>query len=149
MPAKGTIGGDIIPVNKFKLLVAGLVPITFTKVGSLESELERVDLPDRTRATGGNSKALEFEVETPAHHKVEQAALEAWYREGHDPVSPTYKKVGTLVLLSNSGAITRSFSILGMFPVKRGLPDLEMANEGDPAMVKWTFSADDVVPLPV
>lgn len=149
MPAKGTISGDIIPVNKFRLLVAGMVPITFVKVGALEEELERTDLPDRTRATGGNTKPLEFEVETPAHHKVEQVALEGWFRESKDPVSPTYKKTATLVLQSNTGAITRSFSILGMFPVKRGLPDLDMGNEGEAAMIKWTFSADSLVPLPV
>jgi hypothetical protein len=149
MAAKGTIKGDHIPVNKYQLLVAGLVPVTFTKISGIESELETVDLPDRTKATGGNVKTIEFTAEVPMHHVIEQTALEAWFREGQDPVSPGYKKVGTLVAMSNTGRITRSYSILGVFASKRGLPDFEMENEGEMAVVTWTFSADDILPLPV
>jgi hypothetical protein len=147
MPAKGTIKPDHIPVNKFMLLVAGLPPLTILKASGIEEELETVDLPDRTRASGGSTKPVTFDVATPLHHVVEQAAWEAWYKEAQDPTWPTAKKVGTLVLQSISGAVFRSFSLLGLFVHKRALPELDMANEGELATVTWTLSADDVLPV--
>lgn len=146
MPAKGTIRADHIPNNKFSLLVAGMPPLTAIKVSGIEEELETVTLPDRTVASGGNTKATEATVETPAHHVVEQAAWEAWYASSQDPVLPTYKRVATLVQQSGSGAIVRAWTLTGVFPRKRGLSDQDMASEGDMAIVTWTISIDDVLP---
>lgn len=144
---KGVIQGDHIPVNKFQLLMAGLPPLVITELSGIEDELETADLPDRTVASGGNRKATEFTMMIPMHHLVEQAAMELWYREGQDPVLPTYKKIGTLVHQSISGAVLRTFTLVGVFPKKRGLPDLEMVNEGEMAGVEWTMSADDIEPI--
>lgn len=144
---KGEIAPDHMPLNKYTLQVIGLIPITAMEVSGIEDELETIELPDRTVASSGNRKATEFTAMMPMHHSAEQAALELWFRESQDPVSPTYKKPCTLSHASLSGSNIRTFSLAGVFPKKRKLPDLEKAAEGDLAMVEWTFSVDDVLPL--
>lgn len=144
---KGVIQPDHIPVNKFRLIVIGLPDLTITELSGIEDELEVADLPDRTVASGGNRKASEFTFMLPMHHSVEQAAMEAWFLESQDPVLPTYKKPGTLIHESISGATIRTFQLTGLFPKKRALPDLEMVNEGEMAAVEWTMSSDDIAPI--
>lgn len=144
---KGVIKPDHIPVNKYQLLAAGLPPLVFTKVSGMEDELESVDLPDRSVASGGNRKSTELTVMLPLHHTTEQAAMEGWFRESQDPVSPTYKKQGTLVMQSLSGLTVKSFQMKDVFPTKRKLPDLEMVNEGEMAEVEWTLKVTDLQPL--
>ena len=144
---KGAIKADHMPLNKYQLLILGMPLITFTEVGGLEDELETVDLPDRTVASGGNRKSVEFTGKVPAHHLLEQGALELWFLESQDPVSPTYLKVGTLILQSIGGKTLRTYSLLGVFPFKRATPDLEMANEGEMAAIEWTFKVNDMLPI--
>lgn len=144
---KGVIQPDHMPVNKYRLIVTGLPDLVLTEISGIEDELETADLPDRTRATGGNRKAIDFTMMLPLHHRVEQAAMELWYREGQDPVSPGYKKAATLVHTSISGNTTASFTLVNVFPTKRALPDLEMVNEGEMAAVEWSMSADDIEPI--
>lgn len=144
---KGEIKPDHMPVNKYTFQIIGLIPITATEVSGIEDELETTELPDRTVASGGNRKATEFTMMVPLHHTAEQAALEIWFRESQDPVTPTYKKPCTLTHESLSGNHTRTFSLAGVFPKKRKLPDLEQKGEGELAQVEWTMSADDVLPL--
>jgi hypothetical protein len=146
-PLKGTVDPDIIPVNKFQLLVAGLPPLTFTSVGGIEDELQTAELPDRQRVSGGNRGPIEFTAMLPEHHLVEQGAMELWFKSSQDPVSPSYRKIGTLVVQSNTGSIFRTYSLLNLFPTKRALPDREMENEGEMSQVEWTFSADDIEPI--
>ena len=146
---KGLIKPDHIPVNKFDLIVVGIVVprIRFVTISGLEEEIQSVDMPDRTTASGGNTTPVEFTGAVMAHHILEQAALEAWYKEGQDPVSPFYKKVGTLLLKSISGRIFRTFSMSGLWCQKRVTPELDMANEGEPALIEWTFKADEMYPI--
>lgn len=144
---KGAIKGNHIPVNKYQLLVLGLPPLTPTEISGLEDELQTTELPDRTRASGGNRGPLEFTIKLPMHHLVEQAAMEVWFRESQDPVLPSYKKVATLIHQSITGSLVKTYSLLAVFPTKRKLPDLEMANEGELALVEWTLSIDDILPV--
>jgi hypothetical protein len=144
---KGALQGDHIPLNKYQLIVLGMPELTFTEIGGLEEELETVDLPDRTVASGGQTKPVEFTAMLPAHHMVQQAAMELWFKEGQDPVLSTYKKTGTLMLKSISGNTIRTYSLLGLFVSKRATPDLEMANEGEMAGIEWTFKADQMLPI--
>lgn len=144
---KGVIQSDHIPVNKYTLSILGLVDLTPTEIGGLEDELETTDLPDRTRASGGDRGPTEITIMLPAHHTVEQAAMEVWFRESQDPVLPTYKKTLTLIMTSVSGNNDRSFTLTGVFPTKRATPDLEMANEGEMAGIEWTLSVDDIIPV--
>ncbi|MCH7726063.1 MAG: phage tail protein [Planctomycetes bacterium] len=144
---KGVIQADHIAVNNFQLLVLGIPPLVITELSGIEDELETADLPDRTRASGGNRKATEFTFMLPMHHVVQQAAMEAWFREAQDPVTPTYRKAGTLIHTSISGSTLRTFTLTGLFPTKRGLPDLELVNEGEMAAVEWSMSVNDINPI--
>lgn len=144
---KGVIKPDHMPVNKYELIVPGLPTLVFTTISGLEDELQTVDMPDRTVRSGGNRGPVEFTATQPMHHTVERAAMEVWYREAQDPVLPSAYKVGTLVHKSNSGAASASYTLIDLFPTKRKLPDLEMANEGEEGEIEWTFKASDVIPI--
>ena len=144
---KGKIKPDHMPVNKYELVVIGLPPITPVTVSGIEDELQTVDLPDRTKASGGNRNPSEVVITLPMHHLAEQAAMELWYAESQDPVSPTYKKIGTLIYKSLSGQSFKSYTLDGVFPSKRALPEGDMANEGEQANVEWTLQVDNVLPI--
>jgi len=144
---KGEILADHIPLNKFELRVAGLVAITALTISGLEEELDVTELPDRTVASSGEKKPSEFELAVPMHHTVEFLGMEAWYKEGQDPILPTYKKPCTLIHKSVGGTNNRTFTLLGVFVKARKLPDLDKANEGELAMVTYTMSVDEIIPL--
>ena len=143
---KGSIKPNHIPVNKYQFLVVGLPPLTPTEISGMEETLQAVDLPDRTKASGGNTVPVEFTIMLPAHHKIEQAAMELWFRESQDSVSPTYKKPATLLMNPIGSGLPLVRQLLGVFPTKRKDPDLDMANDGELAKVEWTLSADQVIP---
>jgi len=144
---KMTLLPDHIPVNNYSLIVVGLPPIQFITIDGLEEELDTVDLPDRTKASGGNTKAVEWTATHAKHHTIEDAYLEAWFLESQDPVLPTYKKPATLLVNSISRLNTRSFNLIGMFPSKRKTADLDMNNEGELNVNEWTFNCDRVIPI--
>lgn len=147
MVMKGSVLPDHVPVNNFELMVIGQPRIYFVEVSGIEEELEVVTLPDRTQASGGNTKPGEFTAMTMMHHDIERLALEFWYKEGQDPVSPLYKKPATLIHKRLSGTSTARFALVGLFISKRVLPDLDKNNEGEAAMIEWTFKFDDIIPL--
>ena len=142
---KMTLQPDHIPVNNYELIVLGAPPLQFVTIDGLEEELDVVDLPDRTKASGGATKAIEFTATHPKHHAVEDAFLETWFQEAQ-LVAPTYKKAGTLVVRAISNLTVRSYSIMGLFPTKRKTADLDMNNEGELFLTEWTFSGDLVIP---
>ena len=144
---KGVIKEDHIPINKYEIIVAGMPPLLFTEILGLEKELQTTDLPDRTTASGGNTGPVEFTAKQPMHHTVEVAAMELWLQEGQDPVTPTYKKAGTLIRKSLTGNVVNTTTIIGLYVSKKKEPDLEMANEGEMAAIEWTFKADDSLPV--
>lgn len=144
---KGEINPDHMPVNKFQFRVLGLIELTTTQISGIEEELNRVELPDQTAASGGTRPPGTFELKIPMHHDVEFVAMEAWYKEGQDPVSPTYKKPATLSHESLSGTRVRNFTLGGLWVMKRVLPDLDKGNEGEMADVTYTLSYDNITPL--
>lgn len=144
MGQKFTIENDHIPVNQYRLTVVGLPPITFVSVGSLEQELDCVDLPDRTQASTGRTKPGETEVAVPAHHLSQIAAMRAWYEESREPVSPTYKKVGILSQISGSTLVQQSITITGLFVYKWANPDQEMDNDGEMNNYTYTLKWDEI-----
>ncbi len=141
---KGAILPDHMPINKYQLIVEGLPPILFTAIGSIEDELQTVDLPDNTTASGGNKNPVEFPGSVPAHHP-EVYFLDAWFTEGQDPVSPTYKKIATLVLKSGTGLNLKPYPLTGLYISKRATPDLEMENDGEMAVIEYTFKGDQII----
>lgn len=142
---KGKIQNDPILVNRFDFKVVGLIPLTFTEISGLEDELELTELPDRTTASTGERKAGTFTAMQPSHHTAEVVAMEAWYKESQDPVSPTYKKPVTITRKGATKKVVRT--VLGVFPCKRKDPDLDMADEGTMDQIEWTFSFDDIQPV--
>lgn len=144
---KGSIRPNHIPVNKYELIFIGLPKLTPTEVSGLEEELNVVDMPDRTKASGGRTNPSEMTIMIPMHHTVEIFAMEAWWIECQDPVSPTYKKNGAL-LMESVGLLgpTRTYTLTGSFLTKRKLPDLEMANDGELACAEFTISVDQMFP---
>lgn len=146
MPAKGTIKEDHISANKYDLAIAGLPPLTILSVDGIEEEIDAVTLPDRTAATGGNSGPIEFSITIPGHHMLEVAAMEGWKQEAKDPVSPTYKKVGTLIMESGTGKNVLTKTLNGLWCKGGGLPELSMENEGEMVVCKYMLSADEMLP---
>lgn len=147
MVMQGTVQPRHIPVNNYELLVNGLPPIVFSEISGFDDETEAVDLPDRTKASGGNKKPIEFTAKSFEHHETERAALEAWHKEGRDPVTKTYKKVGTLIKRNIGGEVATTNTLSGLWITKKKSPDLDMSNEGQAAMLEWTFSADSIDPI--
>lgn len=145
MVLKGQILPDHMPLNKFVLTIIGLPPITFTTMSGMEIELETAVMPDRTVASGGNTKATEFTATLPMHHVVERLAIELWRKEAEGGF-PTYKKAATLINQSISGLGIAAKSLIGVFPTKIKYPDLDMENEGELSTLEVTFSVDQVLP---
>ena len=143
---KGVIKPAHIGINNFTLQVTGLPDLTLISAGSLEEELQTTELPDRTVASGGNTLPVEFDIEIPSHHDVEVAAMEEWYKEAQDPVSPTYKRSAVLIQRNIEGTVKRTYTLEGLFPMKRATPDLELENEGEMSTITWTMKTDKVEP---
>jgi hypothetical protein len=144
---KGSIQPGHIPVNKYQLLVVGLPLLTPTTVSGIEEEIAAIDMPDHTKVSGGNTGPSECTIMIPMHHTIEHAAMEAWFAEGQDPVTPTYKKAASLIMQSGSlVGPTRTYSLVGVWTCKRKLPDLELKNDGEMAQAEWTLYIDQVLP---
>ena len=144
---KGTILPDKIPLNKFRLIIPGLPPITILSVGGMDLELDSVDYPDRTSGSGGRTKPVEFEVEVPLHHALDVASMHFWFIEGQDPVSPTYKKFPTLIAMSESNLQIKAWLLPGCWCMSEGTPDFKVEDEGKMATMKYKLKADDRLPL--
>jgi len=148
MSLKRVIHSDHMPANNYKLIVNGMPPIVFISVEGLDEELETVDLPDRTARSGGNTKAGSFTAKIMAHHSVEVAALEQWYKDSQHPVKPNYLKNATLIFWSLTDQRTRSYALIETFPHKRVISNAEMNDEGKPVEVTWTFRFTQITPIP-
>lgn len=144
---KGQVQPNIISVNRYTLSILGILDLTPVTITGIADVLESVDLPDRTRASGGQRKATEFMMGIPAHHELEQLAMEAWFIEGQDPISPTYKKTCTLEMTAISGSGSRTYSLVGVFAIERLTPALDLKNAGDMAIIDWKMSVDSIFPI--
>ena len=144
---KGTIKSDFIPRNKARLDVPGLNPIKFTSITGLEDELQVVDLPDKTRRSGGHRGPSEMVCMHPMHHQIEEVQLELWFTQSQDPVVPGYSRPAAITYMSESGNVLRIFTLIGVFPKKRKTADYEGENEGEMAQTEWTFNIDDIRPV--
>lgn len=144
---KGQIQPNVITVNRYKMTILGIVDLTPVTITGIDDELEVVKLPDRTVASNGQRKASSFTMGIPVHHQLEQFAMEAWFVESQDPISPTYKKICTLEMSAISGTGSRSFTLMGVFPTKRAIPALALTDEGTMATMEWFMSIDNVLPI--
>lgn len=143
---KGKIQENHIPINKFEMIISGMIPITLVTTDDIEEKLGVVDLPDRTKRSGGQTGAIEFSGKIPLHHDVQVAALEAWFAMGKDPVQLGYLKSGSLIWYRNNGD-PRTFELVNIWISGRTIPGGDMANDGDPAMLTFMFVCDEVTPV--
>lgn len=142
---KGALSAGYIPVNKFSLSVADVADLKVVEVSGIEQELETVELPDKTVVTSGRLGVTEFTIKMPAHESTAMDAMDTWWKMCYGTNATSgYKKDATLLLLDTYGGTKSSWTISGMFPTKRALPELNAASEGEMAMAEWTFKADDV-----
>ncbi len=144
---KGEIQPNHIAVNKYELLVLGAPTLVFTEISGMDSETPTVDLPDRTTASGGEELPGEFTAMMPMHHTVQILFMDLWLQEGRDPVSPFYKKVATMLWKSIDNQVAKTYQALGLFVSKRSTPDAEKGNDGDLALVEYTFKYDSLQPI--
>jgi len=149
MALRGQLAPNHVPVNQFTLTVTGTGGGTFffTELSGIETELQSIDLPDRTKASGGNVLPQEFTGKTPLHHAATRAAMESWFKEGQCPVTAGYKKSATLIHKAIDGTVQGKYTISGMWIMKRKLPDLDTTNDGEMAVIEWSFSSDAVTEL--
>lgn len=145
---KGDIAANHYPLNKYKLEFTDLTINVFTEIGGFEEELEAVDMPDRTRASGGNTKPAELTLRVPLHHASDLKKMDKWFKDCQGNVATNYKKTGTLTNLSLTNAANTAYAhtLEGCFLTKRAFPDQAMENEGGMAYAEYTMSIDDVVP---
>ena len=143
---KGQIQDSHISKNNFELQVVGLPTITFIEVSDIPEEIDVVTLPDRTQASGGTKPPGEFTAMLPAHHDVEVAAMEAWFLEGQDPVSATYKKSGVYIQKTINGDTARTYAFSGLFASARTIQTMSIENEGEMQVLEYTLKYDDILP---
>lgn len=144
MPIKSVLLPDHVQVNKYQLLIVGMPPMTLTAISGIEEELDVTELPDRTTASGGRTKPVSFDITQPAHHIIERLAMETWWEMVKNGL-PLYKRVGTLLQFSQSNLQQVGYMLMGLYPTKRALPDLELDNDGDLSTLVWTMNADEVL----
>ncbi len=150
MAAKGVIKGDHIPLNKFELAMLNrglLTRFTAIRISGIEEELDHVDLPDRTTRSGGRTKPGTIEMDLPMHDLLAQGIMEEWFAGSQDPVDPGYLRPCTAIFPSLTGQTIATYSLIEVFPIKRGVPQFEMGNEGEMAIVTWTLAYSDVIPI--
>lgn len=138
---EGVLLPDHIALNNYELIVTGMPKFTFTAISGIDEELETVDLPDRTPASGGHRKPVEFTAKQPMHHVPEVKALELWYKSAQEPVLPIYQKTGMMVMYSISALGLKMYMLTHLFPCGMKLPDTSMDNEGELAEIEWKFKA--------
>lgn len=139
---KAVIDPDIIPVNKFTFNVVGLPPLTVTAVSGIEIETTMTKLPDNQQVTGGKSEPFEFTITMPENHRVEQIAMDLWWGGSKDPVSPTYRKAGVLIVKSNSGNIAVAHSFVKLWTRGPSFAERDLDDDGKISQVAWKMSAD-------
>lgn len=145
MGAKYTLKPNPILTTNYRLQIVGLPDIPFVTVGGLEQEIPKVELPDKTTASSGRTNPGEIEVAVPAHEILAIVAMDLWFQEGQDPISPAYKKVGNLTNDSGNALSVYTKTIVGAWVSKEGTPDLAMGEDGDMSVIKYTIQYDGLL----
>lgn len=142
----GKMNTDHMSVNNYHIEVVGAFAFYAVTASGVEQEAVTIELPDRTVVAAGVKKATEFTISIPMHHQDEQLSMETWWKSCQDPVAPDYKKEIVIQHQAVGGETIRQYTLSGAFPTKRKLPDLDLSDDGELAVVEWTLSVDDVDP---
>lgn len=141
---KGRIKPDHIKVNEFELRIAGVLTLFPIEVTGIEKENPSIDLPDNTTAAGGNPKPIEFVVKVAAHHKDEVVYWNQWAEAAVGVQGPLYKRPVVYTMRSGTNKNLLIANLEGVWVTKTKLPDGEMKNDGEIAIIEYTCKADDV-----
>lgn len=154
----GTYPTGHMPKNRYELIIKGVPPypgrLVPTAVRGLERETESVTLPDRSQASGGQTKGGTMTIMIPLHDHAAQAYMHIWAKQGEAPVDPSYKKSITVIYkgihfgsLAGGETNFRTLTVIGAWAKKPKWDDLEEKDEGNPVDVEWTILYDEVDPL--
>ena len=141
---KGRIKADPINVNNFSLKIDGVFEVFPVEVTGIEKENPKIDLPDFTTAPGGRTKSGEFVVKIPAHHKLEVVYMNAWAKMAEGKQLPTAKVPCVYKMKSGTENNSLTAALEGVWCSKTKLPDGEMKNEGEMAILEYTCYFDNV-----
>lgn len=142
---KGEVLAGAAPRSKFHLLVTGLPPFYATKLTGLESELEVLELSDRTRQSAGFTKASNADVSGYVHHVVEAAAFDAWWVQSQAG-GVGYKRAATLEMLGPDEIPVAIYALAGVFPTKWAMGDLDRTAT-EAVEITYSLSVDSVIKL--
>jgi len=143
----GTIQPDHMPANKFKLIIVGLPNLTPTTVSEATDETTEAILPDGSVVSGGKTGPIELTVTIPRHHAVEIQAMDRWKGESEDPISPTYRKTGTLITFTGTGLEFKTESLINVWCRNRSTPALDMENDGELTVNSYVLRLDRMIPV--
>ncbi len=142
---KGEVLAGAAPRSKFRLFVAGLPPFYATKFTGLESELEVLELADRTRQSAGHTKASNADVSGYVHHTIEAAAFDAWWVQSQAG-GVGYKRAATLEMLGPDDVPVAIYALAGIFPTKWAMGDLDRTAT-EAVEITYSLSVDSVLKL--
>lgn len=146
MAIKNVIQENRIQMNKFSFQAQpGVGAITLVSIGELAKELDKADLPDRTSRSGGRVKQATTELVQPAHHDLEVLAMDAWFAECQDPVTPTHLKIVTIVKFDQAGLPRRVLTLTNCWLSNKVESEMDLDNDGDQATITWTLEYDNIL----
>jgi len=146
MTTRGTVEPGSALTNKYRLEMTGLPPLNVVSIGEQSETLVTAEMPDLTRQTTGQVKAIDTEITIMAHHPAEVVALEVWYalcKAG----GPLHKLVGFLHYLGADGSTKLTHMWDGTLLTGRKTPALETKGDAEGLMLTYTVSIDAVVPV--
>ena len=149
---KSVLDPNHIPRNKYFLDIPEIPDfINFVAVEGLESEIDNVEMPDKTMVSGGRTAPSEFTGRVMLHDIVAVDVLQRWHEDCKDPADPFYKKTGILQYEPINGTkgpgVFTTFELRGIWPSRISPPDTDMSNEGEPQQFEVTFKVDEIVLL--
>jgi hypothetical protein len=140
---KGEVLPGAAPRSKFRVFVGGLPPFYASKFTGLESELETVELADRTMQSAGNTKASTADVSGYVHHSVEAAAWDAWWVQSQAG-GAGYKRAATVEVMGADDIPVAIYALAGVFPMKWSLGDLDKTST-EATEITYSLSVDSVI----
>ncbi len=134
-----TIDKDIMTAAKYTITVDG-IPRFITERSGLQEPIDVVDLPDGSQVTGGRTPAQEFTIMVPQHHEADIRFFDAWHALSKANNTPrTVYRIMTATSRSNSGALSRTSTLLNVWVKGKTHPDLSIAGTDQMTSVEYTM----------
>lgn len=141
----GYVDKNISPMNKFRVLVAGVV-LRVTEFTEVTKTGNVADLPDFSAAATGTNQKVEFDITVPDHHAFEVGYLKEWYNEANanGDVPATAYRTAVLMRLNNDGSPGTIDTLINAFPSAETAPPGN-TNDTNMAVRKFKLTADEAV----